>query len=669
MLPTGTRNPAPGTTLSDTRYPIPDTHSVIIGTAGHIDHGKSSLVQALTGKDPDRLPEEKRRGITIDLGFADLDLGDARVGFVDVPGHERFVKNMLAGVHGIDAVTLVIAADEGVMPQTREHFDICRLLGVRQGLVLLTKTDLVEDELLTLVRAEAEELVAGSFLEGAPILAVSARTGAGLEELRAALRQIARDVPPRSLDFVTRLPIDRSFTMKGFGAVVTGTLVSGEIAAGDELELLPAGLRVRARGVQVHGTSVPRAQSGQRTAVNLAGIDAAEIERGMMLAPVGRLHPTQIVDVQLSVLPSASRAIRTRSRLRIHLGSAEVLARVRVLTTRGDIPPGETGFAQLRFERPVVALHDERFIVRSYSPAQTIAGGLVLDPQATKHRGRELARTHERLRALLDSERPVKLAVFVEASGDQGLRLSDIAARTGWNDEVVSQAAIEAKDARNATGEALIVECEGVLIANENFARLTRIAIAEVKLHHEREPLSRGLARETLRERHFAHTAPEIFRAAIARLEKEGVLVADKDVVRLSGHGVELSPADAQLSERIGQAYEKAALEAPSLDEVFASVGVATAERVHGRKLLQLLIDNGTLVRVQGEMFFHVQALDHLKRLLGQYAVEHEPERLIDVAQFKELAGVSRKYAIPLLEYLDREHITRRAGDKRIILK
>ena len=675
MLPTGTRNPAPGTTLSDTRHPVPDTRSIIIGTAGHIDHGKSSLVQALTGKDPDRLPEEKRRGITIDLGFADLDLGDARVGFVDVPGHERFVKNMLAGVHGIDAVTLVIAADEGVMPQTREHFDICRLLGVRQGLVLLTKTDLVEDELLSLVRAEAEELVAGSFLEGAPILAVSARTGDGLEELRAALRQIAGNVPARSLDFVTRLPIDRAFTMKGFGAVVTGTLVSGEIAAGDELELLPAGLRVRARGVQVHGTSVSRAQSGQRTAVNLAGIDAAEIERGMMLAPVGCLHPTQIVDVQLSVLPSASRAIRTRSRLRVHLGSAEVLARVRVLTTRGDIPPGETGFAQLRFESPVVALHDERFIVRSYSPAQTIAGGLVLDPQATKHRGRELARTHERLRALLDSERPVKLAVFVEASGDQGLRLSDIAARTGWNDEVVSQVAMkagetmEAGDARNATGEAPIVECEGVLISSGNLARLSRIAIAEVKLHHEREPLSRGLARETLRERHFAHTAPEIFRAVIARLEKEGVLVADKDVVRLSGHGVELSPADAQLSERIGQAYEKAALEAPSLDEVFASAGVATAERVHGRKLLQLLIDNGTLVRVQGEMFFHVQALDHLKRLLGQYAVEHEPERLIDVAQFKELAGVSRKYAIPLFEYLDREHITRRAGDKRIILK
>src|SRR5438874_8799464 len=379
--------------------------SIIIGTAGHIDHGKTALVRALTGKDPDRLPEEKRRGITIDLGFADLDLGNVRVGFVDVPGHERFVKNMLAGVHGIDAVALVIAADEGVMPQTREHFDICRLLEVQRGLVVLTKSDLVEEELLTLVQSEAEDLVSGSFLEGAPILAVSARTGSGLEEFRAALREIGENIPSRSSDFGTRLPVDRAFTMKGFGAVVTGTLVSGEIAAGDELELLPAGRHVRARGVQVHGNSVSRAQSGQRTAVNLAGVDAAEVERGMVLAPIGRLRPTQIIDVQLNVLPSAPRPIRSRSRLRVHLGAAEVLARVRIMNIRGEVPQGETAFAQLRFESPVVALHGERFIVRSYSPAETIAGGMVLDPQAAKHRGKDLAATQEHLRVLAAGDR------------------------------------------------------------------------------------------------------------------------------------------------------------------------------------------------------------------------------------------------------------------------
>ena len=642
--------------------------SIIIGTAGHIDHGKSSLVQALTGKDPDRLPEEKRRGITIDLGFADLDLGDVRVGFVDVPGHERFVKNMLAGVHGIDAVALVIAADEGVMPQTREHFEICRLLNVQQGLVILTKTDLVEDELLSLVRAEAEELVAGSFLEGAPIVPVSVRSRNGLDELRADLRQIANLIPERSSDFVTRLPIDRAFTMKGFGVVVTGTLVAGEIAAGDELELLPIGRRVRARGVQVHGTLVSRAQSGQRTAVNLAGAEVSEIERGMTLAPIGRLLPTQIIDVELNVLPTAPRAIRTRSRLRVHLGSAEVLARVRVLNNRGEVSPGERGFAQLRFESPVVALHDERFIIRSYSPAETIAGGLVLDPQATKHRGREMAKTHERLRSLLDSERPGKLAVFVAAAGDHGLRPSDIAARTGWNDEVVMQVAKQAQETATV-GNATIIDADGVLVSTENFERLSRIAIDEVKRHHEREPLARGLARETLRERHFTHAAPEIFRTVITRLEKDGALVAEKEIVRAREHGQELSAADEQLREKIAQAYKKSALEAPTLDQALVEAGVPAAQRTHARKILQLLLDNGTLVRVQGEMFFHTHAIEQLKGLLRAFATAHEPDRLIDVPGFKDLAGVSRKYAIPLLEYFDRERITVRAGDKRIILK
>ena len=644
-------------------------HSIIIGTAGHIDHGKSSLVQALTGKDPDRLPEEKRRGITIDLGFADLDLGDVRVGFVDVPGHERFVKNMLAGVHGIDAVALVIAADEGVMPQTREHFEICRLLNVQQGLVVLTKTDLVEGELLSLVRAEAEELVAGSFLEGAPIVPLSVRSKIGLDQLRTTLRQIAKVIPERSSDFVTRLPIDRAFTMKGFGVVVTGTLVAGEIAAGDEMELLPIGRRVRARGVQVHGALVSRAQSGQRTAVNLAGVEVSEIERGMTLAPIGRLLPTQIIDVELNVLPTAPRAIRTRSRLRVHLGSAEVLARIRVLNNRGEVSPGESGFAQLRFETPVVALHDERFIIRSYSPAETIAGGLVLDPQAAKHRGREMAKTHERLRALLESERPGKLAVFVGAAGDHGLRPSDIAARTGWNDEVVMQVAKQAQEATAAGEAATIMEADGVLVSTENFERLSRIAIDEVKRHHVREPLARGLARETLRERHFTHAAPEIFRAVITRLEKDGELVAEKDIVRAPEHGQELSAADEHLREKIAQAYEKAALEAPTLDQVLVKAGIPTAQRTHARKILQLLIDNGTLVRVQGEMFFHTHAIEHLKGLLREFANAHEPDRRIDVPGFKDLAGVSRKYAIPLLEYFDRERITVRAGDKRIILK
>src|SRR5215813_663504 len=340
------------------------TKAIIIGTAGHIDHGKTALVRALTGIDADRLPEEKRRGITIDLGFADMDLGDVRLGFVDVPGHERFVKNMLAGAHGIDAVALVIAADEGVMPQTREHFDICRLLDVRKGLVVVTKADLVDEELLELVRAEARELVKGSFLEGSPSVAVSSRTGLGIEALKQTLHDVAVDVTPRTSDFVTRLPIDRSFTMHGFGVVVTGTLVAGEVREGYELDLLPEGRHVRVRGVQVHGSGVSKATAGQRTAINLSGLETDDVARGMVLAAPARFKPTHTVDANVRVLPDASRSLRSRQRVRVHIGTAEILARVRVLEDPNEIPIGANGFAQLRFETPVVGILGDRFIIR-----------------------------------------------------------------------------------------------------------------------------------------------------------------------------------------------------------------------------------------------------------------------------------------------------------------
>lgn len=637
--------------------------SIIVGTAGHIDHGKSSLVQALTGKDPDRLPEEKKRGITIDLGFADLDLGDVRVGFVDVPGHERFVKNMLAGVHGIDLVALVVAADEGVMPQTREHFDICRLLDVQQGLVVITKTDLVEDELLSLVTAEVEELVADSFMEDAPIVRVSARTGAGLDEFKAALRAVAAKVPARSFEFVTRLPVDRAFTMKGFGTVVTGTLVSGEIAEADELELLPSGQRVRARGLQVHGEMVTRAQPGQRTAVNLAGVDVAEVERGMVLAKSGRLRPTQILDVELTILPDAPRPVRTRSRVRLHVGSAEVLARVRVLNGASEIAPGASDFAQLRLESQVVALNGDRFIIRSYSPARTIAGGLVLDPFAKKHRGRELAKARERLRSLEEPNAKSRLIGFLAAAEDSGLKAEDLAARFGWTDDMLARVLDESKQAGD------VVEGNGVYLTFQSVEQMSRLVLEEIKKHHQREPLARGLARETLRERLFSHTPVEVFRFVIGRLESDRVLVSEKDLVRWVEHTLDLSSSDQQLRDKLIEIYEAAGLESPSWDQALQQAGVPTAQKNHARKVLQLLLDEGRLVRVHGDMFFYGSALEKLKQLLLQHAVAHEPERLIDVATFKEMAGISRKYAIPLLEYFDRERVTQRAGDKRVILK
>jgi selenocysteine-specific elongation factor len=635
---------------------------IIIGTAGHIDHGKTTLVRALTGVDADRLPEEKRRGITIELGFAELDLEDVRLGFVDVPGHERFVKNMLAGAHGIDVVALVIAADEGVMPQTREHFDICRLLETKSGIIVITKTDMVDEELLELVRAEAEELVAGSFLEGAPILNVSARTGAGLEELRKVLREVALKVPLRSNEMVARLPVDRAFTMRGFGAVVTGTLVAGSIAEGAEMELLPQGSRVRVRGLQVHGQAVKEALAGQRTAVNLGGVEAATIERGMLLAPAGRLRAVQIIDVRVDVLQSAPRSLKTRARVRVHLGAAEILARVRVLEASGEIEAGASGFVQLRLESPVVALPDERFIIRSYSPSRTIGGGRVLDAFALKYRGRETAQTLERLNALMSGDHATRLALFVESAGEPGLRRTDLAARTGWLDEILESAGAE------AVKRGAVFEADGVFVSRATVERLSQAAVAAVEAQHKREPLARGLSRETLRERIFAHAAPEIFRAVIAQLEAQGALVSDKEFISSSAHSVSLAPADAALRDRLEQIYREAALAPPSFEEALERTGDAKIKREHARKILQLLIDAGVLVRVSNEAFFHRELLERLRQQLREYASRHEPERLIDVAAFKDLAGITRKHAIPLLEYLDREHVTRRAGDRRLIL-
>jgi selenocysteine-specific elongation factor len=630
--------------------------SIIFGTAGHIDHGKTALVRALTGVDADRLPEEKRRGITIDIGFADLDLGEVHIGFVDVPGHERFVKNMLAGAHGIDLVALVIAADESVMPQTREHFDICRLLGVNNGLVVLTKKDLVDEELLQLVRSETEELVAGSFLEGAPIIAVSARTGEGIEALKEALRATGREVAARSADFVARLPIDRAFTMRGFGAVVTGTLIAGAIAEGDELELLPAGTRVRVRGVQVHGSTVARASAGQRTAINLGGVDAAAVERGMILAAAGRLQPTLAIDVFVNLLEGAPRPLRSRQRVRVHIGAAEVLARVRVLAEGGEIKPGQSGFVQLRTETEILGVLGDRFILRSYSPQVTIGGGSVLDPFSPRHRARDIADARARLETLSSGDRAEQIAAFVAGADRHGLRRADLAARTAWRDEVIDAAS------EKALAGGVIIDAEGVFLSRKRFEELKELVLEEVAAHHQREPLLRGLAKEVVRERFFAHTPIEVFRGVLGVLERSGELVFEKEMVRLREHTRELSSADSNLRDRLEKIYQDAGLAAPSLNEALERSGAAPQQ---GRKILQLLIDAGVLVKVHGEMCFHRAVLDELTRKVREHGAKH---REIDVAAFKELTGVSRKYAIPLLEYLDRQRVTRREGERRIVL-
>ncbi len=637
---------------------------IIVGTAGHIDHGKTALVKALTGVDTDRFPEEKLRGITIDIGFAELKLDDLQIGFVDVPGHEKFVKNMLAGASGIDLVLLIIAADEGVMPQTREHFEICRLLEIKTGLIVLTKKDLVDEELLEFVKLDTGELVENSFLENAPVIAVSAKTGEGIEEFKKVLRETASKIPNRKNETVARLPIDRSFSVKGFGAVATGTLISGEIKESDELEILPIGKKVRVRGLQTHGKSVKAAHAGQRTAINLGGIDHAEIIRGMVLTVPNVLRPTQIFDAEIEVLKDAKRALKSRQRVRVHIGTIEALARVQVLNNEGEIAQGEKDFVQLRLEISVVTIPNERFILRSYSPQITIAGGEILDALAIKHRRKDIETVRKYLGNLIEAEndQAKQVKLFLETANEHGLTSADLQARTGWRDEILKKAIAE-----NVAKKA-VIEAESFYLARTPFDNLTAKTLAEIENHHRREPLAKGILQATLREKIFARLAPEIFKTALSVLEKEGKIAAEKDIVRLASHSLELSAEEKLLRERFEKIYKTSRLEVPKLDDaVLEAVQNTKSNKVHARKIFQLLLNSGEIVKVTEEFYIAKEAIDELIKSVKNFA-HKSPDRLIDVAMFKDIAGISRKYAIPLLEYFDRERITRRAGDKRLIL-
>lgn len=636
---------------------------VIVGTAGHIDHGKTSLVKALTGMDADRLPEEKRRGITVDIGFAEMSVGDTHFGFVDVPGHERFVKNMLAGASGIDLVILVIAADDGVMPQTREHFDICRLLNVRSGIVAITKSDLVDAETLEFAKLEAAELVEGSFLENAPIIAVSSHNSEGIAAIRNAIARAANELVTRQSDRVTRLAIDRSFSMKGFGAVVTGTLASGEIIEGRELELLPMSQKVRVRGLQTHGKSVTSAHAGQRVAVNLAGIDHAEIERGMVLTEPGTLKPTQIVDAEIEVLSGSPRPVRSRQRVRFHIGTTEVLARVQVLKEGGEIVAGSRGFAQLTMEKPIVAIPGERFIVRSYSPQITIGGGVIVDNRALKHRRKDFSETQtflEALKTATDAASTVALSVEKNAAVD--LTFADLQSRTG----------ITASALRLAIGSLIetgaVVDAAGRYISTTVFEELKRSTVAAIETFHKQQPLAKGITRETLRETTFAYVANEIFQAAIASLESANKITTTADTIKIARYEKVLSPEESAVSDKIRSIYRSRGLEVPKVEEAInESTAGTNLSVIQAKKLVQIFLDSGEIVKVTDDFYFSGEVISELIAKLRAYA-ESSSDRLVDVSAFKELAGTSRKYAIPLLEYFDRVKVTVRAGEKRVIL-
>ena len=632
------------------------TKSVVVGTAGHIDHGKSSLIEALTGTHPDRLEEEKRRGITIDLGFAFLEQGGVRFGFVDVPGHERFVKNMLAGTSGIDLVLLVVAADEAIKPQTREHFDICRLLGVQRGVIALTKSDLVDRDAAGLVRLELEEFVRGSFLDGAPIVVVSAKTGDGLAALKEALEGQARKITEKQTGRYLRLPIDRSFAVKGFGTVVTGTLISGQIAAGEEVELLPEKRLLRVRGVQTGGNPVERAEAGQRTAVNLSGIEHTAVERGMVLAAPGKLAKTRRIDARLELLPGAP-GMKNRARVHFHSGTAESIAEV-LLYDKTELLPGKSALVQLRLADDVVVVRGDRFIARQFSPVITIGGGEVLDPLARRPARKDSGRV-QFLETLQQGSREEILRAMVERN-ILGLGQDDIVARTGWlATEVHAASQILA-----TAGAIRVVSAEPLLLLSEaTFQEIAKKLLARVETFHKENPLLPGIRREELRASIGRRVKAETFRAALEELAKQTKLVTPGELVKKLGTEITLTPEEARAKEQIEQAFAKAELAVPSVKEVLAQLAI---ESRRAEKILQILLREKVLVRVSADLIFHRDALGKLPELLESHK-RSKGER-IGVPAFKELTGITRKYAIPLLEHLDRQRLTRRVGDERVIL-
>jgi selenocysteine-specific elongation factor len=629
---------------------------VIIGTAGHIDHGKSALIEALTGTNPDRLEEEKRRGITIDLGFAFLQLDDVRMGFVDVPGHERFVHNMLAGAGGIDLVMLVVAANEGIMPQTREHFDICQMLGISRGIVAITKIDLVEQDATDLVKLEAEEFVRGSFLERAPIIGVCSKTGAGIEEIKAALLRVALGVPGKDASRHVRLPIDRAFVMKGFGTVVTGTLISGTLRVEQEVELLPGGKRLRIRGLHSGGHAVEQANAGQRTAVNLADIETGEIERGMVLAAPGVFRPTNKIDVRLSLLASA-RPLKTGARVHFHQGTTDTIAAISLLN-QAQLTPGSTAFAQVQLGEPVVVLPGDRFVIRQFSPVVTIGGGTVLDAQAVRHKKRDVS-VSTFLETIERGNREETLAALA-AQDARGAVLGKLIARTGWLETEIRETAkklIATKQVRIVCDHPLI------LTSRDRMEDVLRAIEAGIEQFHTKNPLLPGIAKEQLRGGVAGKIGPEMFRAALDELVGRGKITISGDIVQRAKREIALTPEEAKAKEQIAREFEGAGLAAPAVAEVLKRVHMDAAR---SRKLLQMLIREKTLVKITEELLLHRTALENLHRLLTGYKEQRGPK--LPIPAFKELAGITRKYAIPLLEFLDREGLTRRAGDERVIL-
>jgi len=632
--------------------------SIIIGTAGHIDHGKTALVKALTGIDADRLEEEKRRGITIDLGFAHLELAapsgeKLRLGFIDVPGHERFVRNMLAGVGGMDLVLMVVAADESIKPQTREHFEICRLLSIPRGITVITKADLVDEDTLSVVRMEIEDFVRGSFLDASrsPIVAISALKATGLDELKREIIRLSAEVPARDTDALFRLPVDRVFTMKGFGAVVTGTLIAGKVKKEEEVEIFPVRKRARVRGVQVHGSMTDQALAGQRTALNLAGVQMEELARGMTLAAPGVFEPTQKLAVRIALLKDA-KPLKNRARVHLHAFTSETIAEVALLGAIDELKPGASAYARLRTAEPLLLLPGDRAILRQFSPVITIGGAVVLDAFPLPRQKQEILQDF--LHTLSTGTLQEALLARIARRGHEGLSLRAAVCETGLKPSVLQPMVA------GLVQQKQIMQVGEFLLSTQAVQKTREKLVSILEAFHKANPLVGGISKEELREKLGLHQT--VMEALLGQMVRDKKAEISGEQVRLAGRGVELKDDETKAKQQIEKAFADAGLKVPLMKEVLDKLPV---DKARAQKLVTLLLRDRVLVKLADDLVFHQSALQGLRQLM---AAQKTRTPKIDVPTFKDLIGVTRKYAIPLLEYLDQQRITRRVGDERIIL-
>jgi selenocysteine-specific elongation factor len=621
---------------------------IILGTAGHIDHGKSSLVKALTGVDPDRLKEEKERGITIDIGFADLVFpeNELTVGIVDVPGHEKLVRNMLAGAGGIDMVLLVIAADEGIMPQSREHLAICDLLKIKSGLVAVTKTDLVAKDWLDLVEDEIRTFVKGTFLENSPIIPASSRTGENLEALRSKIGEIALGIKPKSTNGLFRLPIDRVFTLKGFGTVITGTAISGKISLEEALEIMPAGKKSKVRGLHSHGRSIPTAMAGQRVAINLQAIEKEDIRRGDVAVAPSSFSPTVAVDAYIELLPGAP-VIKNRSLVHFYAGTSETIARI-ILYGTTELHPGEESYCQFRLREPIVAVSGDRYIIRRFSPLETLGGGEVLDPSPLRRRHKEGT---EDLVIFKNGDLSQKISKKIENAGARGILIGSL---QGWINAELDKIA-ESIENLKRTGE--IIQHEDLVLHNKALSLVSRKVLDVLKSYHEKNPLKPGMHKEEARNQ--LRIDPKLFNFILSNLSSQKAIIVDKNFIRRADFKIALSSGEEINKEKILKMLRESGFQPPLKDELASALKI---DQKHLSDILGIMAKEGSITRISDSLYISAEAYKDMISALKSFFLKKNE---LSVAEFRDLLKTSRKYALPFLEYLDSHKVTIRTGDVR----